>query len=173
MQPPHEDPHRHGELHQCRCIREGRGFVGMLSGGAAAYRRAGICSGSPRSLMDVEVALSPVKWCTRSSWPTVRSRADSCDVPSLEHAEKQQTFQEHEHQFSFQFSFYLYTFTIRIVSRAFTEAETQSPNPQVSRVARKKKKSLLTGINLGQDPAYKDEPSCWKLEEKMETGQRE
>ena len=40
----------------------------------------------------------------------------------------------------------------------FTEAETQSQNPQVSTVARKN--SLLTGRNLELDLAYREEPSC-------------
>ena len=36
--------------------------------------------------------------------------------------------------------------------------ETQSQNPQVSTVARKN--ALLTGRNLEQDPAYREEPSA-------------
>ena len=44
-------------------------------------------------------------------------------------------------------------FTNKIVSRCFTEAETQSRNPGGSTVARKN--SLLTGRNLEQDPAYR------------------
>ena len=39
-----------------------------------------------------------------------------------------------------------------------TEAETQSQDPQLSTLARKN--SLLTGRNLGQNQAYKEEPSC-------------
>ena len=58
--------------------------------------------------------------------------------------------------------FYLFIciapFHNKIVSRCFTESETQNQNPQVSTVARKN--SLLTGRNLEQDPAYKEEPSC-------------
>ena len=55
-------------------------------------------------------------------------------------------------------SVYFYrAFYNKIVSRCFTESETQSQNPQVSRVA--KKNSLLTGRNLEQDPAYREEPS--------------
>lgn len=61
----------------------------------------------------------------------------------------------------FQFISFIYfpaaPFTIRIVSRCFTEAETQSLNPGVSAGARKN--SLLTGRNLEQ--AYKGEPPCW------------
>ena len=57
--------------------------------------------------------------------------------------------------------FYLYsTFYNKIVSRCFTESKTQSQNPQVGTVARKN--SLLTGRNLEQDPAYREEPSCWE-----------
>ena len=43
-----------------------------------------------------------------------------------------------------------------MLSRCFTELDTQSLNPQVSTVARKN--SLLTGRNLEQDPAYREEP---------------
>ena len=68
------------------------------------------------------------------------------------------------------FEFYLYSaFYNKIVPRSFTESETQSVNPQVSTVA--KKNSLLTGRNLEQDPAYKEEPCKYKNE--RETGQRE
>ena len=56
-------------------------------------------------------------------------------------------------------SVYLYSaFYNKTVCRCFTEAETQSQNPQGSTVARKN--SLLTGRNLEQDPAYREEPSC-------------
>ena len=48
----------------------------------------------------------------------------------------------------------------KIVSRCFKEWETQSQNPPVSTVPRKN--SLLTGRNLEQDPAYREEPSCWE-----------
>ena len=60
--------------------------------------------------------------------------------------------------------FYLFTCTFynRIVSRCFTESETQSRNPQVS--TRAWKNSPLTGRNLEQDPAYE--------ERGRETGQR-
>ena len=55
--------------------------------------------------------------------------------------------------------FYLYSASYNnIVSRCFTESDTQSQNPQVSTVARKN--SHLTGRNLEQDLAYKEEPSC-------------
>ena len=55
--------------------------------------------------------------------------------------------------------FYLYSsFYNKFVSGYFTESEIQSQNPQVSTAARKN--SLLTGRNLEQDPAYKEEPSC-------------
>ena len=53
---------------------------------------------------------------------------------------------------------YLCSAFYNIVSRCFTESETQSRNPQVSTVARES--SLLTGRNLEQDPAYREEPSC-------------
>ena len=39
-----------------------------------------------------------------------------------------------------------------------TKSETQSQNPQGRTGARKN--SLLTGRNLEQDPAYREEPSC-------------
>ena len=51
---------------------------------------------------------------------------------------------------SIQFYFYS-AFYNKIVSKCFTEWETQSQNPQVSTVAREN--SLLTGRNLEQDPA--------------------
>ena len=62
--------------------------------------------------------------------------------------------------FSIQFdSVYLCSaFYSTIVTRCFTEAETQSQNLRLSTVARKS--SLLTGRNLEQDPPYKEEPSC-------------
>lgn len=49
----------------------------------------------------------------------------------------------------------------KMVSRCFTEAETQSLNPQVSTVARKD--FLLSERNLEQDQVYKEEASCGKL----------
>ena len=39
-----------------------------------------------------------------------------------------------------------------------TEAVYRSQNPQINTVERKN--SLLTGRNLEQDPAYREEPSC-------------
>ena len=58
-------------------------------------------------------------------------------------------------------SVYLYSaFYNEIVSRCFTKSETQSLDPQVSTAAMRK--SLLTGRNLEQDPAYKEELSCWE-----------
>ena len=45
-----------------------------------------------------------------------------------------------------------------IVSRCFTEVETQSQNPPVSTGA--ENPLPLTGRNLQPDPADKEEPSC-------------
>ena len=50
------------------------------------------------------------------------------------------------------------TFYDKIVSRCFPEAETQGPKPPGKHSG--KENSLLTGRNLEQDPAYKQEPSC-------------
>ena len=50
----------------------------------------------------------------------------------------------------------LYT-TVRTVSRCFPEAGTQSRNPKVSTVA---ETLLLTGRNLEQDQAHKEETFC-------------
>ena len=62
-------------------------------------------------------------------------------------------------QFSFPSVYLFYSaFYNTNVGRCFTESETQSLNPQGSAVARKN--SFLTGRNLNQDPAYKEEPSC-------------
>ena len=60
----------------------------------------------------------------------------------------------------FQFSFLCRAPFITKLSLGESESETQSQNPQVSTVARKN--SLLTGRNLEQDPAHREEPSCWE-----------
>ena len=56
------------------------------------------------------------------------------------------------------FGFYLCSvFYNKIASLCFTEAETQSRNPHLSAVAKKKNRtSLLTGRNLEQDQAHKE-----------------
>lgn len=54
-----------------------------------AYHTAWICWGSLLSLLGLEGAPLPGKWCTHDNWPTCHSRAGFSDLFALE--QKQQT----------------------------------------------------------------------------------
>lgn len=60
-----------------------RAEMSVIQAELMTYHTALICWGSPLSLPGLELALLLVKWYTRSSWPTCRSRTGSSAVSVL------------------------------------------------------------------------------------------